>query len=84
LRLTNGPGRYPCPIWTALPPKFDGENGFVPTKNHIINYLDSLNCKDLAQFENIEKVPTQIMTNYREYNVKVQKNIFTKNEPLWT
>ncbi|NVJ61502.1 MAG: hypothetical protein HWE27_13985 [Gammaproteobacteria bacterium] len=53
-------------IWTALPPKFNGENNKRPEINEAISYLENLDnqARILAE-EYIRKTPAQIRTPYR-------------------
>lgn len=54
-------------VWTALPPKFDGENYKAPTLDQVINYLKNLNKdKQKKAEEYIRKAPIQINTKYRK------------------
>lgn len=56
-------------VWTALPPKFKGTNGRIPTKDEVVEYLRSLEGDTLRQArarKYIEKAPKQINTEYRE------------------
>jgi len=53
-------------IWTALPPKFDGQNGRVPTIEEVISYLHNLPLLEISYVEGyIRKAPIQIDTDYR-------------------
>ena len=53
-------------VWTAVPPKFDGQNGNVPTPQQVVAWLDS--CKgeqrDAAE-DYIRRTPAHIDTRYR-------------------
>lgn len=55
-------------VWTALPPKFNGENNFIPTKEDVVKYLENLSPykKEKAK-EYIVKAPKTISTEYRIY-----------------
>ncbi|MEW8209740.1 MAG: hypothetical protein AB2735_04700 [Candidatus Thiodiazotropha taylori] len=53
-------------IWTALPPKFRGENNRRPDINEAISYLESLEREPRALAEEyIRRTPAQIRTPYR-------------------
>lgn len=54
-------------IWTALPEKFDGKNGYGPSITEAIEYLESLDgdTRNSAK-EYIQKAPNQIETEYRK------------------
>jgi len=53
-------------IWTALPPKFDGQNGRVPTIEEVISYLRDLPLLKISYVEEyIRRAPIQIDTDYR-------------------
>ena len=53
-------------VWTALPPKFCGKNGRMPTEEEVVEYLRSLTgCKRERAKEYIQKAPQQINTVYR-------------------
>jgi hypothetical protein len=55
-------------VWTALPPKFNGKNDFVPTKEQLLDYLSSLDDETKKAAENyIRKTHPQIETEYRGY-----------------
>ena len=53
-------------IWTALPPKYDGKNGHVPSVNDVVKYLKDLtgSARDNAE-RYIRNAPRQIDTEYR-------------------
>lgn len=53
-------------IWTALPPKFEGNNGKVPSIENVMSYLHNLehNKRKYAE-EYVRKAPIQIDTDYR-------------------
>lgn len=54
-------------IWTALPPRFEGVEGLIPSLDDVLSYLISLNGQTLehAKFY-MENVPDQIETPYRK------------------
>ncbi len=53
-------------VWTDLPPKFQGEDGRVPTIEEVVAYLDALPDEaKAAAIEYIQRAPTQIDTAYR-------------------
>lgn len=53
-------------IWTALPPKFKGENGKMPSADEVISHLSNLPHEKRKQAEKyIRMTPRQIDTNYR-------------------
>jgi hypothetical protein len=53
-------------IWTAIPPKFDGENGHVPTADEVVAWLDSCTGKQRDAAEDyIRRTPAHIDTPYR-------------------
>lgn len=52
--------------WTALPPKFQGEEGRIPSVEEVATYLNSLPEGPRAEaLEYIRNAPTQIDTAYR-------------------
>lgn len=53
-------------VWTALPPKFSGEEGRAPSCQEVINYLSRLSgsVRDAAEHY-IRLAPRQIDTRYR-------------------
>lgn len=54
-------------VWTALPPKFGGEPGRMPTEQEVIAYLRTLEGKRLSDAEKyIRCAPPQIRTTYRD------------------
>lgn len=54
-------------IWTALPPRFEGKEGLVPSVDNAVAYLEGLSGATLAHARNyIKQVPTQIATPYRQ------------------
>ena len=53
-------------IWTALPPKFEGEE-MVPTADAVVSYLRQLEGDCRTRAENyIRCAPRKIRTEYRE------------------
>jgi hypothetical protein len=54
-------------VWTALPPKFQGQDGQSPgSADAAVEYLRSLNGEALAKArEYVERAPVQIQTPYR-------------------
>ena len=53
-------------IWTALPPKFKGEDHRSPTLAEAIQYLTNLESSQKAKAkEYVQRAPTQVMTPYR-------------------
>jgi len=53
-------------IWTALPPKFDGQTGRIPTADEVISFLRNLpQEKNKNAEEYIRRAPRQIDTHYR-------------------
>jgi hypothetical protein len=53
-------------IWTALPPKFRGENGKMPSADDVITHLSDLRHEKRKHAEQyIRMTPRQIDTNYR-------------------
>lgn len=54
-------------IWTALPPRFEGEEGLVPSVDDAVAYLKGLSGETLVHARDyIERVPAQIATVYRK------------------
>jgi len=55
-------------VWTALPPKFNGRNDIIPTKEEVVDHLSSLSeeAKEKAK-EYIMKAPGHLTTEYRLY-----------------
>ena len=55
-------------VWTALPPKFNGENDVVPTKEEVVNHLSNLD-RDVQEKakEYVLKAPEHLITEYRLY-----------------
>jgi hypothetical protein len=53
-------------IWTAIPPKFDGENGRVPTADEVVAWLGSCTGEQRDAAEDyIRRTPAHIDTPYR-------------------
>lgn len=54
-------------VWTALPPKFEGQDGQGPgSADSAVAYLKSLEGEALAKaHEYVERTPAQIQTSYR-------------------
>lgn len=58
--------RIDAAVWTAVPPKFDGENGRVPTAGEVLAWLDSRSGEQRAAAEDyIRRTPAHIDTLYR-------------------
>jgi hypothetical protein len=54
-------------VWTALGPKFAGNDGSVPTPAQVIRHLWSLAGDERAKAEEyVRKAPAQIRTEYRQ------------------
>jgi hypothetical protein len=53
-------------VWTALPPRWDGQNDHVPTLPRVLSYVASLEGEafDLAA-EYVFKAPEQVQTPFR-------------------
>jgi hypothetical protein len=53
-------------VWTALPAKFAGASGRVPTAEEAVAWLDSLQGEARAKAEDyIRRTPAHIATRYR-------------------
>ncbi|MSR15642.1 MAG: hypothetical protein EXR86_14015 [Gammaproteobacteria bacterium] len=53
-------------VWTALPPKFDKENGRMPTEQEVVAYLQTLNGQQRDDAEKyVRCAPPRIRTPYR-------------------
>ena len=53
-------------IWTDLPPKFQGEEGRIPSAEEVAAYLQGLPTEPkAAAIEYIRRAPTQVDTAYR-------------------
>lgn len=58
--------RLDAVVWTALGPKFSGENR-IPSRTEVVDYLGSLEGEKRSLAENyVRKTPTQIRTQYRQ------------------
>lgn len=58
--------RIDAAVWTAIPSKFDGQNGRVPTEDEVIAWLDSRGSEQRAAAEDyIRRTPAHIDTRYR-------------------
>ncbi|MCC2955296.1 hypothetical protein LK542_06680 [Massilia sp. IC2-477] len=58
--------RIDAAVWTALPAKFEGESGRVPTPDEVVRTLDSLPEKERAEAERyLRHTPAHIDTRYR-------------------
>lgn len=58
--------RIDAAVWTAVPPKFDGTNGHVPTPDEVVAWLDSRSGERRAAAEDyIRRTPAHIDTRYR-------------------
>ena len=58
--------RIDAAVWTAVPPKFDGQNGRVPTADEVVTWLDSCTGERRAAAEDyIRRTPAHIDTLYR-------------------
>jgi len=54
-------------IWTALPPKFNTQNGVGPTLGQALSYLRGLSAEDQKNAEEyIRNAPVQVNTLYRQ------------------
>jgi hypothetical protein len=57
---------FDAAIWTAIPPKFHGQNGRVPSEDEALEYLAALTGKAQTNAEDyIRRIPAEIMTPYR-------------------
>jgi hypothetical protein len=58
--------RIDAAVWTALPAKFDGKCGRVPTPEEVVRTLDRLPGEERAQAERyVRRTPPHIDTEYR-------------------
>jgi len=58
--------RIDAAVWTALPPKFDGQPGRVPTAEEVVRTLDALPPQERAEAEfYVRRTPAHIDTRYR-------------------
>ncbi|KFC74412.1 hypothetical protein [Massilia sp. LC238] len=58
--------RLDAAVWTALPAKFEGESGRVPTPDEVVRALDCLPGEERAQAERyVRCTPPHIDTAYR-------------------
>lgn len=54
-------------VWTALPPRFTGQDGRVPTEDEVIEFLRTIGSTPGTEAEKyIRKAPRQIATQYRQ------------------
>jgi hypothetical protein len=59
-------------IWTNLPPKFQGENGRIPSVEEVISHLLNLKGQKLEKAERyVRMAPRQIQTNNRSHIEKM-------------
>lgn len=57
---------FDAAIWTAIPPKFRGQNGRVPSEDEALEHLAALTGKAQTNAEDyIRRIPAEIMTPYR-------------------
>lgn len=57
---------FDAAIWTAIPPKFRGQNGRVPSEDEALEHLGSLTGKAKRTAEDyVRWIPADIMTPYR-------------------
>lgn len=53
-------------LWTALPPKFDGDDGETPNAEQVLDYLQDLPYEKKRHAEEyVRRTPIQIDTEYR-------------------
>lgn len=58
--------RIDAAVWTALPAKFAGESGRVPTPHEVVQALDGLPRDERAEAERyVRRTPAHIDTRYR-------------------
>lgn len=54
-------------VWTALPPRYDGEDGRAPNADEAVAYLDGLRGEVRAHAEDyVRRVPDAIRTPHRQ------------------
>lgn len=54
-------------VWTALPPKFNNENGTSPSTDQAVQYLSGLQGSERALAEEyVRRAPPQVATAYRQ------------------
>lgn len=54
-------------VWTALPPRFRGETGRVPSRDGVVDHLASLRGARRVRAERyVRRAPRQVRTPYRE------------------
>ena len=59
--------RATCVVWTALPPKYQGENGRIPTVEEALEHLTNLQGKSRQAAETyVRRTPPRIRTPYRK------------------
>ena len=65
-------------VWTALPPKFNGQNGIKPSPEEVVKHLRELsgNARKRAE-QYIRKAPPQIDTPYRR---RIEEELHWKPE----
>jgi hypothetical protein len=51
-------------VWTALPPKWNGKQGLVPTIDQLLQFLKALGPESAAE-QYVRKTPAQVQTAYR-------------------
>ena len=53
-------------VWTGLPPKWGDENGRIPTKDEVLDYLSALPSEAASEpLKYLRNAPLQIQTPYR-------------------
>ena len=58
--------RFDAAVWTALPAKFEGESGRVPTADEVVAVLDGLPEQERAEAERyVRHTPAHIDTRFR-------------------
>lgn len=58
-------------VWTGLPPKWNDENGIVPTIDQVLRYLRGRGAGSRAE-RYVRKTPAQVQTVYR---VRIQSEL---------